>query len=178
MNNMMDQYELAEIEEVVKAKIDNSLEEILSRLNRTEQLEGFLEMLGLHELTGNSKTFYSNDGKIVVIGQAEISEEVLRAVAKNDFSIDKERFEFVLDYDKAKVYDFGKMQYNEKYSCILVGPMPHSGKAKADYSSIITSLENKEGYPPVIRMGSNSLKITKTSFREALSYAKDNSIVA
>ena len=175
---MLDHYELAEIEEVVRTKIDNSLEEILTRLNRTDKLEEFMELIGLQELTGCKNSFLANDGKIVVIGQSEVNEDTLRAVAKKDFGIEKDRLEFFLEYDDAKKYDFGKMQYNEKYSCVLVGPMPHSGKSKADYSSIITSIENEEGYPPVIRLGLNSLKITKTSFREALLYAIDNSIVA
>lgn len=46
--------------------------------------------------------------------------------------------------------------------------MPHSGHAKGDYSSVITALEQQEGYPPVVRMGTNGLKITKTSFRNTL----------
>ena len=48
--------------------------------------------------------------------------------------------------------------------------MPHSGKIKGNYRSIISALENQEGYPPVVRIGGKKLKITKTSFREALEY--------
>ena len=46
--------------------------------------------------------------------------------------------------------------------------MPHSVKDKGDFSSMITVMEKQEGYPPVIRMGSNELKITKSNFEQAL----------
>ena len=48
---------------------------------------------------------------------------------------------------------------------IMVGPMPHSAKAKDEYSSVISAIENKEGYPPVVRLGSNGLKITKSDLK-------------
>lgn len=60
------------------------------------------------------------------------------------------------------------MQYSPKYSAVLVGAMPHSVKDKGDFSSMITAMEKQEGYPLVIRMGSNELKITKSNFEQAL----------
>ena len=129
-----------------------------------------LSLLGLGELLGiTDEAEYSNDGKIIVIGQSEVSKEKLIAVAKN-LGIAKDRFEFYLDYDDAKTFDFRRTQYSANYSMILVGQMPHSGHAKGDYSSVITALENQEGYPPVVRMGTNGLKITKTSFRNTLEH--------
>ncbi len=50
------------------------------------------------------------------------------------------------------------------------GPMPHSGVAKGEYSSIISAIESEAGYPPVVKMGTDGLKITKTSFRNTLEY--------
>ena len=46
--------------------------------------------------------------------------------------------------------------------------MPHSGSGKGDYSSVISAIEAEEGYPPVVRLGSNGLKITKSDFRSKL----------
>ncbi|MBO4485303.1 MAG: hypothetical protein J5738_07945 [Lachnospiraceae bacterium] len=175
---MYDCYELEEIEEKVRFKFENNLEEILTRLNRTEELETFLKMMGLQELVEHDKRVYACGGKILVIGQSEIGADKLKGIASGVFGIDKDRVECLLEYEDAKGFDFSKIKYNEKYSCILVGPMPHSGKVKSKYSGIITSLENDEGYPPVVRMGAQSLKITKTSFREALAYAVGNRFVA
>lgn len=69
-----------------------------------------------------------------------------------------------------KTFDFRKTQWSSKYSYILVGPMPHSGVAKGEYSSIISAIESEAGYPPVVKMGTDGLKITKTSFRNTLEY--------
>ena len=46
--------------------------------------------------------------------------------------------------------------------------MPHSTAGKGDSSSAIANMENASGYPKVIRLGSNELKITKTNFKMAL----------
>lgn len=48
--------------------------------------------------------------------------------------------------------------------------MPHSGVAKGEYGSIISAIESEAGYPPVVKMGTDGLKITKTSFRKTLKY--------
>ena len=48
--------------------------------------------------------------------------------------------------------------------------MPHSGVAKGEYSSIISAIESEAGYPPVVKIGTDGLKITKTSFRYTLKY--------
>lgn len=39
---------------------------------------------------------------------------------------------------------------------------------KGDYGSVISALESEDGYPPVVRLGSNGLKITKSDFRAKL----------
>ncbi len=167
---MLDIEALFELEEVLKDELNDHLEEILVKLNQTNKLEDFLRMIGMQELLGCDTTSEAfNDGQIIVIGSSEVDKEKLSAVAKN-MGFDRDRFEFYLDYEDAKKFDFRKTQWSTKYSCILVGPMPHSGTAKGDYSSVIVALENQDGYPPVVRMGSNGLKITKSSFRQTLDY--------
>ena len=175
---MLDMGELLKLEEVLRKIIDERLEAVLTKLNRTGELGDFLKLFDAQELLGEKKTnALSRDGKIIVIGSSEVEREKLSAVAKT-LGIDKERFEFYLDYEDAKTFDFKKTQWSSKYSCILVGQMPHSGNSKGDYSSIITALESQEGYPPIVRMGLVGLKITKTSFRESLNQIIENRIVA
>ncbi|WP_306780040.1 hypothetical protein [Agathobacter rectalis] len=126
--------------------------------------------LGMHDYLGTEAEGKCNrDGKIIVIGQSEVGKDKLAAVAKK-MGIAKDRFEFLLDYKDAKTFDFRKTQWSSKYSYILVGPMPHSGVAKGEYSSIISAIESEAGYPPVVKMGTDGLKITKTSFRNTLEY--------
>ena len=127
---MLDIEALFELEETLKDELNNHLEEILVKLNRTDKLEDFLRLIGMQELLGlgdSSETF--NDGQIIVIGNSEVDKEKLCAVAKN-MGFNRDRFEFYLDYEDAKKFDFKKTQWSTKYSCILVGPMPHSGIAR------------------------------------------------
>ena len=112
-----------------------------------------------------------------MLGESNVAEAVLLSIAK-DLGLDKKRFEFHLGYDEAKMFDGRKMQWNPAYSLILVGPMPHSGTSKGDASSVVTALENTEGYPPVIRLGTNSLKISKSDFRAKLTEAMEKKLIA
>ncbi len=165
---MLDPRELAELEESLKKELDSRWTEILSLLNRSGQLEHFLDLIGLSDLLYPNTGYKPYPtGKIVVIGGSQAKENVLLAIGQS-LGINKGRFEMYLDYDAAKTFNFKKMQYMPIYSLILVGPMPHSGMEKGDFGSIISSIEQQNGYPPVVRLGSAGLKITKSNFRSTL----------
>lgn len=174
---MFDVDELMNLEEKLRFILDERMEEILVRLNREGRLEELFDLLGLSELIGRENNAHTKNGKIVIIGQSEVGEDKLIAIAKN-MGIERNRLEFWLDYDDAKTFDFRKTQWSPEYTAILVGPMPHSGTSKGDYSSVISALEQQDGYPPVIRMGNNGLKITKTSFRSTLETLKKERLIA
>ena len=175
---MLDVVELYEFEEELKTELDEHLTEILARLNRMGKLEELLELLGLqHLLQTESGYTVRNTGKIVIVGQSEVKEEVFLSIIKG-FGIDKARVEFCLDYEKAKTYNFRKMQWDPNYSVVMVGPMPHSGVIKGDNGSIISALENEDGYPPVVRLGSNQLKITKSDFKDKFAECMQRKLIA
>ena len=154
---MLNVEELFELEENIKEELDDHLTAALSRMNRSGQLEDFLRLLGMEHLLHKESGYeVYKTGKIVVIGQSE------------QLGLDKKRFELYLEYEDAKKFNFQKMQWQPTYSLLMVGPMPHSGSGKGDYGSIISALELEDGYPPVVRLGSNGLKITKSDFRAKL----------
>ncbi len=160
--------ELLELEEALKPELDDNLTAILTKLNRTNQLDTFLQLLGMEHLLHTDPGYeVYKTGKIIVIGQSEVKENVLLAIAKK-LGLEKSRFDFYLEYDDAKTFNFKKMQWNSTYTAVLVGPMGHSGAGKGDYSSVISAIESEDGYPPVIRLGSNGLKITKSDFKNKL----------
>lgn len=165
---MLDSKELAELEDNLKKELETRWMEILSLLNRSGQLEQLLDLLGLSDLLrpDNGYKPFAN-GKIVVIGGSQVKENVLLAIGQS-LGIEKDRFELYLDYNAAKTFNFRKMQYAPAYSLVLVGPMPHSGTEKGDFGSVISSIEHQSGYPPVVRLGSAGLKITKSNFRTTL----------
>ena len=176
---MLSVAELLELETPVRNTLSDNLEEILTRLNRTGNLKVFLDMIGLKCLVSQDiAPIHSKEGKIIVIGDSMAPKNTLEMVA-GKLGIDRARFEFCLDYEAAKTFNFRKTQWSSAYCAIMVGPTPHSGKAKETYGSILAALEQKEGYPPVIRIGarSDTLKISKTSFREALEYMLQKSII-
>lgn len=139
--------------------------EIISILNRTGQLDSLLNMLGI--VNNDSTSLLNRRGKIVIVGDSEVSKQQLEGIAK-ECGIEKSRLEFCLDYFEAKRFNFRKLQYNENYCAVLAGPMPHSTWGKDEFSSSLVALEKLEGYPPVARLGSNCLKITKSNFKSIL----------
>lgn len=86
------------------------------------------------------------------------------------FGLAKDQVALHLDYDENKRFDLDALKYNSPYQGILVGPIAHKVTDLGDHASVIQKLRAEEGFPPVeeIRTHSGELKITKTSFREAL----------
>lgn len=160
--------ELLELEEAIKAELEENLTGILARLNRSGRLDELLSLMEMEHLLDKDNGYQVyKSGKIVVIGQSSVKAEVLLSIGKS-LGIEKDRFELYLEYEDAKSFDFRKLQWKPSYSLVLVGPMPHSGVSKGDAGSIISAIETEEGYPPIVRLGCNSLKITKSDFRKKL----------
>lgn len=166
---VLDIEELSQLEDEIMSALPEKITAILSKLNRSGQLEELLDLLGMEDLLEQEQEFYSyKEGKIVVVGGTDVKEEVLLSIAKN-LGIDKSRFEFCLDYKQIQKFDFRRMQYAPQYRVILFGPTPHSGHGKGDSGSIIAEIEKSAAYPRAERLTSGAeLKITKSNFREML----------
>lgn len=160
--------ELYDLTYRLEEEFHSNLNKILSSLNQSGQLIKILSMMGLEKLLPQDKVFHNTKKKIVVIGQSNTKVDKLIGVAK-ELGFHKEQFLFCLDYNDAKTFQYNKLQYSSKYAVILVGAIPHSTKDKGNFNSIISALEQQNGYPPVIRIGNNELKITKSSFKQSLS---------
>lgn len=158
---MLNSYELEEVIDVITQKI------ILA--NRLGTLKNLLQQWGFDNLLNSDSVYETNkDGKIVVIGQTEVKLNVLEGIIKS-LHLDKNRFEFCLDYNDSKTFNYKKLQYAPNYRVVMVGPIPHSSVGKNNSSSVIAEMKNKEGYPRVETLNdSNELKITKSSFRTTL----------
>ncbi len=168
---MLNHIELMDLED----SISGELLGVLSKCNRSGELDKLLNMLCSFGFSNPYKSSYYDtevetykNGKIVVIGESEIKEDLLKGIAKS-LGIDKNRFEFCLSYKGAKSFNYSKMRYNPNYRAIVFGPIPHKTQGTGDYASTIANVENSDGYPRVVRLTSNNqLKITKTNFRAAL----------
>ncbi len=162
---------MAKLEELINEIGEDEIINIITYLNRTEKLNDILKGCGLAHLV-KDRNAYSyctyKSGKIVVLGDSQVKERILIAICK-ELGIYEDRIELCLDYDKVQTYDIKKLHYNTNYAVILVGAVPHSAIGKGKSRSLIAELESKEGYPPVIRLGTESdLKITKTNFKFAI----------
>lgn len=159
---------------------DGGLTEILCNLNRKDKIKEFLELINCENLLGGEhySSYRNKYGKILVLGEADVKENVLYGIAKS-LNIDPERLELKLGYDFAKRFNISNLQYSDKYSVILVGPMPHKTVSSNGFSSAIAAMEQGEGYPTVIRLGQNSeLKITKSGFRKCIKSCLDTNLIA
>ena len=167
--------ELMFLEDEIRERLTGAL----SLLNRTDRLGELLELLGMDEFLEEQTDFerFIETGTIVIVGDSQTNVDQLIGVAKG-LGISKDRLEFCLGYKEAKKYDFKKTQWNAKYILIMVGPMPHSTVSKGNSGSAITNIETTDGYPPVVHLGNNDLKITKSDFKEKLSLAIQSGYVA
>lgn len=163
---MLEAENLIKLEQSLQDTFAERLLEILTRLNRTDKLNTWLELMGLTNLLQPDTSYFTyRSAKILVIGESQIKLNVLKAIIKN-LGIDFNRFEFCLDYNDAKSYHYEKLRYNSNYSLVLVGAMPHKTSGTGDFSSAIARMEQEDGFPPVVRF--KDLKITKTTLKEAL----------
>ncbi len=157
---MLNYEELEEVLDVIREKVMIA--------NRTDELESLLVQWGFGNLLSTSNYDTRKDGKILVIGDSEIKENVLDGIIKG-LGLDKNRFEFCLGYDKPKTYQYSKLQYNPNYRLVIFGPVPHSSTGKNESGSVISEMTSKEGYPRVEVLSSNhALKITKSNFKSKL----------
>ena len=175
---MLSTVELEMLEEEISERFITDLPGILADLNQTGQLELWLKIMGLMELYPAAQAAYTPypTGKIVIVGESKVKRNEIEAIAKK-LGITKDRLELCLDYNDAKRYNFKKLQYSENHSLILVGPMPHSATGKDEFSSVIVAMEETDGYPPVRRMGSSGLKLSKSGIRDALMKALESGIL-
>lgn len=160
-------------------KIQFLIDEIYSKIveevtlaNRTspDELNKVLDKYGFTEKKQSYQYCNIRSSKIIVFGRTEIKQNILDAIAK-DLGIHPERIDYI-SYDDTTNYDISNLEYSNKYSDILVGPVPHKAKNMGDYSSMIESIEaNSECFPPLIRVTDEkgTLRISKTSFKTALS---------
>lgn len=170
---MLDINELLKLEKVMREEVEENLLSWLTRLNRTGDLEHWLDMIGMASLVRVEPLFKPHkSGIIIVIGESRVKQQDLLMAAKKE-GFDKERFEFHTSYEELKEEDFRSLRYNPNYCLILVGPTPHKGKTmEGGYSSIISALDQPEMYPPLLRLGNDTLKITKASFVDGLNTAR------
>lgn len=104
--------------------------------------------------------------RIIVVGESRAAEVHLLGICKA-MGLEKDQVDFRLSYKAFDSLDIGTLQYNDSVAGILIGPVPHKVPGQDDP---VQALMRGEGYPPTIRVESSSgeLKITKSSFREAL----------
>ena len=131
------------------------------------ELRSYLKSIGLEELTPEIDNFQPN-GDIYILGDLNIRDNIVYQIFK-DLSIDVNRVKIVKGYDEFKTYNFNRFQYDASVRLIFAGPMPHSTRDKGEYSSVIAKMEREEGFPKIVRLGTEgSLKVTKTNLKEAV----------
>lgn len=158
---MLDTVQLEELLDDIRIRIIEA--------NRRGTLEELLAKMGMADLLEAEDKYETYiDGKIVVIGESNVKEEVLRAIAEKA-GVDKKRIEFCLDYQATQKYNYSKLYYAPQYRVVMFGAVPHSTTGTKNSGSVIAEMENKEGYPRVVRlMAGDQLKLTKSNFKQAI----------
>lgn len=163
-------YELDDLAEEVRKLTGGDPLGMLTYANRTDSLMQMLAAIGLEGLLPGAGGEAAGPRRIVVLGDTRTGVGKLRAIAAAA-GLDPDDFEFCLDYDRLKHYNFGKLRDRDNYRAVLYGPGPHSTPGKGTSSSAIEEMkEYPQIYPPLIeiRDRSGELKITTNSFRQAV----------
>lgn len=111
----------------------------------------------------------SKNEKILVLGNADIHIDKMRAIAHDDFGFEKSDFEFITDYPKIKNYG-NRMHKSIRFAAILFGNCPHKVANMGAYNNLIAEFKERACCPIAVdaRNKAGALKITKNSFRCAL----------
>lgn len=167
---MIEQMGLEELQELEKNVFDFLKIELI-KLNQSGNLKSFLQHIGYLEKNGDFLETQSRQKKVLVIGQSNSKKrDLLKILQLSGF--DEEQFDFIITYEDIEKFNFSTLRNSKKYHSILVGPMAHNQKGVGDYHSMVTRLEDDDTMPDTYRIMNNkkSLEITKTSFKNALSY--------
>ncbi len=150
----------AKVHTIIDAEIDNALE------------KGTINII-LEQLKIECKKEWTpsniKKSKILVFGTLAGKKNKYIGVAK-ELGIPKDNIEFIDDYKELKRIDVSKYKNSEKYSDIIYGSVPHKQVGMGDTSSFLETIKREpENYPRLtIAIANSKLKITKTSFEEAL----------
>ncbi len=114
--------------------------------------------------------------KIFVIGGDQLLKkpDIIYGIGKR-YNVNKGQFVIYNDYDTIPTLGseiVKKTQYNDNCIGVIFGSVPHSTSGNAGFSSLITRLQQDEGFPTCIKCETYSagskLKMTRTSFNNAL----------
>lgn len=170
--------DIGELSDRIAELFLDSSEAIISKLYANSRLYEFLDLIDAKKIASEISSRPKNIiKKILVIGQTSGgSEKIFRKVAES-VGVSGDRLECYLDYFDAKKIDFEKFRNNPEYCAILLGPLPHSGKSKGEYSSIVAMLEHEPGFPRTLKLGKNGLKLTASSLQLGLSQLASEGVI-
>ena len=142
---------------------------IITHLDAIGKLDDFLKITGLKsEVRKELDRNLLPTKKVIVVGKGLAKESDYRLQCRNA-NISPDNFKFYLDYEDGAKIDFDKYRDNPEYGGIIVGQMPHNGKSKGQYSSVIEYIENEPGFPKVVRSNEGSeLKLSIRGFYNAV----------
>jgi len=104
---------------------------------------------------------------ILILGAAKnLKPQIIYGICA-EFELGKHEVEMILDYDNIKNYNIRHLQYNEKYTGIVIGPHPHKMR---ETDNLVKKLQEEEKFPQfaLAEDKPGHLKITKTTLRRAL----------
>jgi len=176
-NELEKDAKIDELIEIIKERTDALIrirafneEETAAQFNRNmKKEEKQKEMFG-HKLLKEHK-------KVIVVGSTNLSAEVMKAIITKEYGFDEKDFEYETDYEKI-VRSSGRIINSSKYQAIIFGACPHSTMAKEKWSSMIERCKRSETSAFVVdaRSTTGKLKVTKESFRKAISEICDEFI--
>lgn len=161
----------------IQAQVGKILQKIIAKatyeLQQAAENGNLEDVMDHYGVTLEEEALPVDEGrsKILVLGALNGKPGDYKLSAKK-MGIRPDNLEFESDYRKLKNFNAATLRNSFKYSDIIYGSAPHKMKNMGDVSSLLAGMQKEpQYYPRVIRadVGDDRLKITITSFREALS---------
>jgi hypothetical protein len=151
-------------------KLIDKIQTEVFQANAQGEVYRVFKRLGYEDILGDVISSYpyidTRHARILVIAY-QINIDELRLAARKE-KVDTNKIDFV---EYSAQFDFGKLRYSQKYSDVLVGPIPHKVLNMGDASSFLAECEkHPEEFPKVQRLedSNGTLKVTKTAFVDKL----------
>lgn len=124
---------------------------------------------GVEDKCGMGHGLLKRNEKILVIGNADIGNDVMQAIAKRDFGFEKQDIEFITDYAKIRSASH-RVHSSARFAAVILGQCPHKVADLGNWTNLINEMKSEDAGCIAVdaRTKAGGLKVTKESFRKAL----------
>ena len=159
LNSVEDVEYCLEREMEISSKLKKTFKKYRNKLKPSDSLEN-----------KESIDYVNIDHKVLLIGECKLNDDIINEVFK-EHGINPKKVDLITEFDTDN-FDFNTLKNSSKYSCVILGPIPHSVKGLQGYNSISQRIRTEEGFPHLIDIRKDKI-ISKEAIHIAVEEVKE-----